>query len=136
MGMYVDRGLSLEDAKLSGTYELEAWFSNRALSTFDCNSIGVMYRYECHEAAQLRMLNGRVSNTAVTLWCGPVPANPEEDVVFGWNSHTSAECGKVHTAYLNFVKDTEAFFNAKKSEINAATTVQAVDDIIAQIYAY
>lgn len=130
MGLYADRGYTLEQAKDLALIELDVWYGGAVLDVFDCNVLGTMHRYYCSEADQLRMLNGKVSNVSIALMCGPVPAQPDSDPVYDWKEHTSVECGKVHTAYVNFAKDASGNYSLWKSQINSATTVDAIDNIL------
>jgi hypothetical protein len=77
-----------------------------------------------------------VANIQNTLYCGEVPAQPDIDPVYSWKIHTSAECGKVHTAYLNFTKDIDAQYAALKAQIIAATTVVEVEAALHTINPY
>lgn len=132
MGLYTDRGLTLEQARDAALIELDVWYGGAVLDTFDCNELGTMHRYYCAEADQLRMLNGKVSNVSMTLICGEVPAQPDQDPLYDWKEHTSAECGKVHTAYVNFSKAEAEKYSAWKTQLNAATTVPQIDGILEQ----
>jgi hypothetical protein len=127
MGFIVDRGYDLETAKVMAINELDVWYGGVVLDVFDCNVMGAPHRYYCSEADQLRMLNGKVSNVSMALMCGPVPAQADTDPVYQWTDHTSTECGKVHTDYVQFTKNIAVQFEAYKVQINAATTVSQVD---------
>jgi hypothetical protein len=134
MGLYAERGYDLAEAKNAMSLEIEAWYGGATLDVFDCAVLGgVMHRYECNEAAQLRMISGKVSNQQITLMCGVVPADPETDPVWGWKAHTATECGKVHTDYTKFVADAATNYIALKSQLNACTTVLQVDAMFAAL---
>jgi hypothetical protein len=127
MGLYTERGYTIEEAKQAMLGEIETWYGGATLDTFDCNVLGTMHRYECNEAAQLRMINGKVSNQPITLMCGQVPADPESDPVWGWLSHSAAECGKVHTAYTQFIASSAVRYQELKAQAEACTTVAEID---------
>lgn len=129
MGFYTDRGDTLQSANDSCAAEIESWYGGATLDTFDCAVLGSAYRYECNEAAQLRFINGKVSNLPIDLMCGQVPADPEADPAWGWKSHSAVECGKVHLAYLAFSKDASLLYNGYKQQLASATTVEQVDAI-------
>lgn len=130
MGLYADRGYDLETAKSLALMELDVWYGGAVLDVFDCNVLGPVHRYYCAESDQLRMLNGKVSNVSMALMCGPVPSEPDVDPVYAWTEHTSVECGKVHTAYVNFSKDASGRYSLWKAAIASATTVEAVDTVL------
>lgn len=132
-GFYEDRGYTLEEAKNSCLGEIESWYGGKTLDVFDSAATGVARRYFCAESDQLRMVNGRVSNTSMTLMCGVVPADPELDPTYDWLLHSAAECGKVHTDYVQFSKNASALRTQYISEVNAATTVQQVDLVFAKL---
>ena len=134
MGLYIDRGYSMVDARNALLQEIESWYGGATLDTFDCNSLGSMYRYECNEAAQLRMLSGKMSNQPVTLICGQVPAEPDTDPVWGWLEHTATECGKVQTAYAQFMSSSAVKYTNYKMAANAAVTVADVEVVLLQLY--
>lgn len=133
MGLYTDRGYNLQTAKESCANEIEQWYGGATLDTFDCNTLGSIYRYECNEAAQLRFINGKVSNLPIDLMCGPVLV-ADQDPVWQWLSHTAVECGKVHQAYLEFSKDAAMQYKAFKAQLIAAATVLEVDAIITALW--
>ena len=130
--MYAERGYSLEQAKNAALIELDVWYGNAVLDVFDCSVLGANHRYYCSEADQLRMLNGKVSNVSMSLMCGLVPAEPDSDPIYDWREHTSTECGKVHTAYVQFSKEASGKYSQWKASINAATTVEEVDTVLIQ----
>jgi hypothetical protein len=128
MGFYTDRGSDLKSAKDGCILEIESWYGGATLDAFDCNILGPTYRYECNEAAQLRFINGKVSNLPIDLMCGPVLAS-DQDPLWDWKSHSAVECGKVHSAYLAFSKDAGVQYRTYKEQLIAATTVLEVDAI-------
>lgn len=130
MGLYTDRGYTLEQAKASLLGEIDTWYGGATLDTFDCNVLGSMYRYECHEAAQLKMVNGKISNTSVPLFCGQVPQDPEADPTYDWVVHTSVEAGKIHSAYVAFTQAATTAYHQLKTQANAVTTVAEADTIL------
>lgn len=132
MGILVERGYDLETAKGVAMVELDVWYGGAVLDVFDCDVLGTMHRYYCSESDQLRMLNGKVSNVSQTLMCGQVVAGSDSDPVYDWKEHTSTECGKVHTAYVNFSKTAAANYAGWKQQIANATTVADVETIMAQ----
>lgn len=132
MGILVERGYDLETAKGVAMVELDVWYGGAVLDVFDCDVLGAMHRYYCSESDQLRMLNGKVSNVSMALMAGAVVAGSDSDPVYEWKEHTSTECGKVHTAYVNFSKDAAAKYGNWKSQINSAATVADVETIMAQ----
>ena len=133
MGIYIDRGYSLSDAKNSCSMELDAWLGGKTLDVFDSSATSVKRRYYCSEADQLRMINGRVSNTSIALMCGIVPAALDEDPVYDWLTHSAAEAGKVHTDYVQFTKDVSALYITLKQQLASATTVEQVEAIFYQL---
>lgn len=133
MGMYTDRGYDLATAKGACAGEIETWYGGKTLDVFDCSATGVSRRYHCAESDQLRMVNGRVSNTSIELMCGEIPADPEQDPAYSWLTHSAAEAGKVHTDYVQFVKSITTKYQAMKVQLAAATTVLAVDAVLAQL---
>lgn len=135
MGFYTDRGYSLQQAKDTCLLEVESWYGGKVLDVFDTDQgLNSLYRYECNEAAQLRMVNGKISNTSVQLMCGPVPQDPETDPNYSWVTHTSVEAGKVHTAYMNFTQSITTQYNNYKTQVNNATTVAEVDAVFFSLY--
>ena len=134
MGMYIDRGYDLATAKMVMLGEIEAWYGGATLDTFDCNILGSVYRYECNEGAQLRMISGKVSNQPITLICGQVPAEPDTDPTWGWLEHTATECGKVHTAYAQFMASSAVNYTNYKAAANAATSVAAVEAVLYLVF--
>jgi hypothetical protein len=134
MGLYTERGYTLLESQQAIATEIEAWYGGATLDTFDCNVLGAMYRYECNEAAQLRMINGKVSNQPITLMCGQVPVDPESDPAWGWVSHSATECGKVHTAYTQFMASAATEYQSLKAQAAACTTVQEVEAIFTHLY--
>lgn len=135
MGFYSERGFDLESAKGHMLVELENWYGQAALDTFDYTwTNGTVKRYFCNEAAQLRMINGRISNVANDLFCGTVLTLEEDPTDWAWVAHTSVDCGKVHQAYLNFSKDISTQYNSLKTEINTATSVSQIDTIFEDLF--
>lgn len=134
MGLYTERGYDLETAKYACSSEIQNWHDARVLDVFDCNVLGSPYRYYCSEADQLRMINGKVANTAVQLMCGRVPAEPDTDPTYEWVLHTSTEAGKVHTDYVQFSKDTALQYQQLKVRLAACTTVEQVEAIFYELY--
>lgn len=135
MGFYTDRAFDLDSAKNHMLIELENWYGQAALDTFDYEwSNGVVKRYHCNEAAQLRMINGRISNVSNDLYCGTVLNLEEDPVDWAWIVHTSVDCGKVHQAYLNFSKDISIEYNSLKQEVSNATTVAQIDTIFEDLF--
>jgi hypothetical protein len=134
MGLIADRGYDLETAKVMAINELDVWYGGVVLDVFDCNVMGAPHRYYCSEADQLRMLNGKVSNVSMALMCGPVPAQADTDPVYQWTDHTSTECGKVHTAYVNFSKEASGKYASWKSRINASTTIEQVEAVLMEYF--
>lgn len=133
MGLYTERGYTLEQARNSVEGEILSWYGGAALDTFDCNVLGPMYRYECNEAAQLRFINGKVSNSPIMLTCGVVPVDPEADPVWGLKNHTATECGKVHTAYTEFASSIDLRLSQLRQQAAAATTVAQIDLLLASL---
>ena len=133
MGLYTERGYTLEQARNSIEGEILSWYGGAALDTFDCNVLGVLHRYECNEAAQLRFINGKDSNSPISLACGVVPADPEADPVWTLKTHTATECGKVHTAYTQFASSIDLQRVVYLQQAAAATTVAQIDDLLAQL---
>lgn len=134
MGLYIDRGYTLAEAKTALLIEIDTWYGGATLDTFDCNVLGSLYRYECNEGAQLRMISGKVSNQPIPLICGQVPAQPDADPAWDWLVHTATECGKVHTAYTQFISDSSLKYTNYKTAANAATTVAAIETVLFQVY--
>ena len=133
MGIYTERNYTLEDAKNACAPEIESWYGNKVLDVFDSSALGPTYRYYCSEADQLRMINGRVSNTSVDLMCGIVPAQADSDPQYNWIEHSSTEAGKVHTDYVRFSRDIASLYGLLKQELVAATTVEQVEQIFYQL---
>jgi hypothetical protein len=133
MGIYTERNYSLEDAKNACAPEIESWYGNKVLDVFDSSALGPTYRYYCSEADQLRMINGRVSNTSISLICGLVPTQPDVDPVYDWLEHSSTEAGKVHTDYVQFSKATSTLYASLKQQLANATTVEQVETIFYQL---
>lgn len=133
MGLYTDRGYTLEMAKNACASEIESWYGGHVLDVFDSNALGVTYRYYCSEADQLRMLNGKVANTSVQLMCGLV-SQGDQPITFDWVMHTSAESGKVHTDYVQFSKFAATQYQFYKQQLNLADTVEEVDDIVLALW--
>ncbi len=131
MGVYIDRGYTIEEARQSALHEIESWYGGATLDTFDCAVLGPVYRYECDEAAQLRFLNGKTGNQPIQLKCGPVLA-PDQDPEWVWLQHTATECGKVHTAYLAFSADAALLYSQYKATVPTLNTVQAVETFVFQ----
>lgn len=134
MGIYTDRGYTLEEAKQGCAAEIESWYGGKALDVFDSSATGQNRRYYCDEASQLRMVNGRVRNTSVTLMCGLAPAQADQDPSYEWVMHTSTECGKVHTDYVQFTKDIATQYQNYKTQLASATTVAQVDAIVSALW--
>lgn len=132
MGFYSDRGYTLEEAKNSCLGEIETWYGGKTLDVFDSTATGLNRRYYCAEADQLRMVNGRVSNTSMNLMCGLVPPQVDQDPVYDWLLHTASECGKVHTDYVQFSKAASLQRTNLIAQVNAATTVEEVDALFLQ----
>ncbi len=132
-GFYEGRGYTLEEAKASCLGEIESWYGGKTLDVFESTATGVNRRYYCAESDQLRMVNGRVSNTSMTLMCGIVPSVPDQDPAYDWLVHSAAECGKVHTDYVQFSKSTTLLRTQYINEVNASTTVQEVDLVFAKL---
>ncbi len=133
MGMYTDRGYDLNTAKGACAGEIETWYGGKTLDVFDSSATGIARRYYCAESDQLRMVNGRVSNTSIELICGEIPSDLEADPVYSWLTHSAAEAGKVHTDYVQFVKAITTKYQSLKLQLAAATTVVAVDLVLAQL---
>lgn len=133
MGFYTDRGYTLEVAKGACAGEIETWYGGKTLDVFDSSATGVTRRYYCAESDQLRMVNGRVANTAIELMCGVIPANPETDPTYDWLTHSAAEAGKVHTDYVQFVKSLASKYQSLKAQLAAASTVAEVDAVFEQL---
>lgn len=133
MGIYANRNYTIDDARNSVLAEIESWYGNAVLDTFDCNVLGAAYRYYCAESDQLRMLNGRTANVTQALMCGRVPAVPDAALFYEWVDHTSAECGKVHTAYVAFTKDAATRYQALKARAAATTTVAECEIILNEL---
>lgn len=136
MGFYSDRpGITLQQALDGMSGEIESWYGGHVLDVFDNNTLGVMHRYYCSEADQLRMINGKVSNVSMTLMCGPVPAALDEDPVYQWINHSSTECGKVHTAYVTFTKEASTLYQNFKQRLPLCTTIAQVDALFDEMNA-
>lgn len=133
MGIYADRGYTVQQAKDACIAEIESWYGGATLDTFDCNVLGAVHRYECNEAAQLRFLHGKTSNLPITLMSGPVLA-PDVDPIWNWVSHTATECGKVHGAYLEFIKQSALDYANFKTQLAAATTVAEVEAVFNAVW--
>jgi len=129
MGIYVDRGLTLAQAKETIKIEIEVWYGGKVLDVFDSSVLGTPHRYYCDESSQLRMLNGRVSNIPMELMCGLIPSQPDTDPVYQWKQHTATECGKVHQAYLTFSADAAQQRVTYLNQAEAATSVLQIDAI-------
>ncbi len=132
MGVYADRGYDVETARMVCGGEIETWYGNKTLDVFDSAATGIKRRYYCSESEQLRMVNGRVSNTSMELMCG-VPDASNEVSVFDWLTHSASECGKVHTDYVQFVKAIASKYQSLKVQLAAATTVLEVDAVFEQL---
>lgn len=135
MGLYIDRGYDLETAKIACGMEIENWYGGEVLDVFDCDVLGQPTRYYCAEADQLRMINGKVSNTSVQLICGTVPADTDSDPAFDWVMHTATEAGKVHSAYVQFTKNAALRYQSFKQQLAACVTVEQVEAVYAQLIA-
>ena len=133
MGIYIDRGYDVQTSKYACASEIDSWFGGKTLDVFDSSATGVKRRYYCSEADQLRMVNGRVSNTSIALMCGAVPVALDEDPVYDWLTHSAAEAGKVHTDYVQFTKDVSALYLTLKQQLVNATTVEQVEAIFYQL---
>ncbi len=133
MGFYTNRGYTLDDAKNACGMEIEAWYGNAVLDVFDSSVLGQPHRYYCAEADQLRMINGKVSNTSVQLICGLIPADPESDPVYDWVIHSAVEAGKVHSEYVAFTKTAALRFQSLKQRLAACTTVEEVEVIFYEL---
>jgi hypothetical protein len=123
MGFFEERNYSVEEAKIFLLGELEVWYSSRVLDVFDTDVLGTMHRYYCSEADQLRMMNGKVANVSMPLMCGVVPSIADNDPIYDWKVHTSAECGKVHTDYVQFALASTQQYQSWKAEIVTYTTM-------------
>lgn len=135
MGIYIDRGYNLQAAKEAIQSEIDAWYSGAALDTFDSDVLGgAIHRYECNETAQLRFMNGKVSNQPVLLSCARVPVDPEAAMDWQMVSHTATECGKVHSAYMRFSASIDAQRSTYLQQVTAATTVSAVEAVFYTLY--
>lgn len=133
MGIYEDRGNTIEQAKENCQIELDVWYGGRVLDVFDCDVLGAPYRYYCAEADQLRMLNSKVANVSGPLMCGLIPAEPDTDPVYAWREHTSTESGKVHSAYVQFSKATALQYGTYKQRIASATTLTELNVLFNEI---
>lgn len=133
MGIYTERNYTLENAKDACAPEIESWYGGKVLDVFDDATLGTLHRYYCSEADQLRMLNGKVSNTSVALMCGQIPSAPDTDPMYDWKEHTSTEAGKVHTAYVQFSRATAQQYAALKQQLADATTVEEVEAVFYQL---
>lgn len=131
---YTDRGMTLQAAKDHLLIEVESWYGGAVLDVFDSAATGVNRRYYCAEADQLRMINGRVSNTAVTLMCGVVPATSDTDPAYTWLLHSATEAGKVHTDYVQFSKGAAEQYALYKQQIAAATQLSELDALFAGLW--
>lgn len=129
MGLYTDRGYNLVEAKQVMLMEIESWYGNATLDTFDSSVLGAPHRYYCSEADQLRFINGKVANVTCELMCGLIHADPSEAIEYVWVPHTSSECGKLQTEYVQFTKTASAARLTLIAQTGAATTVAAVDAI-------
>lgn len=135
MGLYLERGYTLQEARDAINAEIISWYSGAALDTFDCSVLGVPHRYECSESAQLRFINGKVSNSPVALMCANLQGVlPGEDPVWALKSHTATECGKVHTAYTQFSSSIDLQYAGFKQQAAAATTVEQIEQILFTLY--
>lgn len=132
MGFYTDRGYSLEVAKTACAGEIETWYGGKTLDVFTSPATGISRSYYCDEASQLRMVNGRVSNTAIDLMCGTFNEVGEVPT-YDWLTHSAAEAGKVHTDYVQFTKALSTKYQSLKVQLAACTTVAEVDAVFAQL---
>ncbi len=133
MGFYSDRGYDLETAKQVCASEIEAWYGATVLDVFDSSVLGQPHRYYCAEADQLRMINGKVSNTSVQLICGLIPADPEADPTFDWVLHSATEAGKVHGEDVQFTKVAALRYQSLKQRLAACTTVAEVEAVLYEL---
>lgn len=134
MGLYTDRGYTLEEAKGALLLEIESWYGSATLDTFDTAAgLGSLYRYECNEAAQLRMIHGKTSNQPITLRAGPVLA-ADQDPAWDWVAHTATEAGKIHTAYVQFSAGAAVTYQAYKDQVPSLTSVAAADSLLNTIW--
>lgn len=133
MGIYEDRGSTLQQAKDNCLAEIEVWYGYKVLDVFDCDVLGPMYRYYCSEQDQLRMINGKISNIPITLICGLVPADPNTDPIYTWMVHSATEGGKVHTAYMQFSNLISQQYTSFKQRIAAATTLAEMNILYGEI---
>lgn len=134
MGFYTERQYSLDDSKNHCLIEIESWYGGKVLDVFDSSATGVNRRYYCAESDQLRMVNGKIANVSMTLMCGVVPADPNQDPVWDWLNHSSTECGKVHTDYVQFSKAASEQRLGMIASVNSATTLAELDAIFATMY--
>lgn len=133
MGFYGDRNYTLEGAKTSCEIEIESWYGGKALDVFDSVATGIARRYYCSEADQLRMINGKVANTSVSLMCGVIPAEPDTDPTYEWLLHSGAEAGKLHTDYVQFTKAISVEYSRLRTLLAGCKTVAEVDAVFAQL---
>lgn len=134
MGYYTDNGYDLDSAKTLFAAELGNWYAGSCLDTFDYAVGGVVRRFECNEAAQLRMINGRISNISNTLYCGTVVDPNTDPTDWTWHEFTATECGKIHQAYLDFSKANAQTYSQLKAELAACTTVAEVDAMFTSLF--
>jgi hypothetical protein len=134
MGIYVDRGYSLQECKDAINSEIDAWYSGAALDTFVCNVIGQPHRYECGVEAQVKLMSGKVSNQPVLLTCGIEPTDPSQAINWELKPHSATECGKVHTAYMAFSASIDALRNQYKQQAAAASTIAAIEVLFYTLY--
>ncbi len=132
MGIYTQRGYTLEDAKNACISEIEAWYGGKVLDVFTSTALGPAHSYQCSEADQLRMINGRVSNTSVQLMCGAI--GPDGQVSYDWKVHTAAEAGKIHTDYVQFTKDIATQYQTYKARLASATTIEQIEAIFYELW--
>lgn len=135
-GFYESRGYTLDQAKAAFAGEIEVLYSAACLDVFDSSATGMMRRYYCDEASQLRMVNGRVANVGMTMMCG-VPPVGGGDPTYDWLPHTSAECGKLHSDYVAFSAAAFQTRQSRLAQLAACTSVQQVDVMFNQLlYVY
>ena len=134
MGFYADRGVTFESARDACKIEVDTWYGGKVLDVFDSSATGTLRRYYCSEADQLRMINGRLSNSGAELMCGVPPADSDADPVYSWLQHTSSEAGKVHSDYVAFSKSSGEQRKAWLARLDAATTLAEVDAVFAEVW--
>jgi len=134
MGVYTDRDYSVEISKGLLLTEIDIWLASKVEDVFDSSASGLLRRYWCSPSEQLRFINGKVANVTLDIYCSKTTPIVDEDPEYAWLAHTSAECGKLQTAYVNFSKAASQIAANARVATLAATTLAQLDTIFTNLH--